>query len=345
MKRLHLLTSAMLLLFGLIGPLALAADEEAPHRRPVKEVADLRIPVGTQGALPVYVSADWSNPLPEITHAVVVVHGVGRTAGVYFRSARRAQSAAGEAGKIAIMIAPQFLAGIDIDANNLAPDTLRWTRLGWEAGYPAIGPVPVSSFDAMDAILAKLTDRRLFPNLAQVVVAGHSGGAQLVQRYAIAAKGDLELTRAGISVRYVIADPSSYAYFGRDRPEPSIAATCSGFDNWRYGMEKRPPYLADPTAAALEQAYLARRVIYLLGTLDNDPNHPVLDKSCMAEAQGSNRYDRGHAYAAAMQARNNGAPNHAVWDVPGVGHFGRKMFASPCGLKALFDLPGCEAAR
>jgi hypothetical protein len=34
-----------------------------------------------------------------------------------------------------------------------------------------------------------------------------------------------------------------------------------------------------------------------------------------------------------------------VWDVPGVAHSGRKMLTSPCGLKALFDAPGCEAAR
>ena len=44
--------------------------EEAAHRqRPVKEVASVRIPVGVRGAFPLYASADWSNPLPEITRA------------------------------------------------------------------------------------------------------------------------------------------------------------------------------------------------------------------------------------------------------------------------------------
>jgi pimeloyl-ACP methyl ester carboxylesterase len=341
----YLLAGAMLLLVVLANPCVRAADEIKPYHRPVKEVASLRLAVGAQSALPLYVSADWSNPLPDIIRAVVVVHGVRRNADVYFRSAKKAQAAAGEAGKAAIMIAPQFLAEVDVDTHSLSPDTLRWTLLGWEAGEPAVGPASVSSFDAMDAILAKLADRRLFPNLKQVVVAGHSGGAQLVQRYAMAAKGEAALTQAGIDVRYVVADPSAYAYFGHDRPEPSIAATCPGFDNWRYGMEKRPLYLADPAVAALEQAYVARRVIYLLGTLDNDPNHAALDKTCMAEAQGPNRYARGHAYAAAMQARDGGTPNHSVWDVPGVAHSGRKMLTSPCGLKALFDVSGCEAAQ
>jgi hypothetical protein len=65
----------------------------------------------------------------------------------------------------------------------------------------------------------------------------------------------------------------------------------------------------------------------------------------MAEAEGPYRYARGHAYAAAMQARDGGTPNHKLWDVPGVGHDGDKILTSPCGLQALFDLPGCAADR
>jgi pimeloyl-ACP methyl ester carboxylesterase len=343
MRKLHPVAQAMLLLALLISCRAWAADETAVGRRPVREVASQRIPVGPQGTLPIYVSADWSNPLPEITRAVLILHGVRRDADAYFRSAGRAQAAAGEAGKTTIVIAPQFLTAEDVDAFHLSADTLRWTRLGWESGDPAVGPTAASSFDALDAILTKLADRRLFPNLKQVVVAGHSGGAQVVQRYAIATKGDMALTREGVGVRYVVADPSSYAYFSGERPVPSIAAACTGYNRWKYGMENRPPYLADPNVAALEQAYVARRVIYLLGTLDNDPNQAALDKSCAAEAQGPNRYARGHTYAAVMKARDGGTPNHSVWDVPDVAHQGGKMLRSPCGLTALFDVPGCQA--
>jgi hypothetical protein len=41
-----------------------------------------------------------------------------------------------------------------------------------------------------------------------------------------------------------------------------------------------------------------------------------------------------------MAAGDQGTPNYLVWDVGGVGHDGDKMLTSPCGLKALFDLPG-----
>ena len=318
--------------------------ETERHERPVKEVAGARIAVGT-ATFPLYVSADWSHPLPGITRAVLVLHGVLRNADDYFRSALEAQAAAGDVGKSMLMIAPQFLSTPDVDAFNLPAETLRWSLVGWEGGDPAIAPTPVSSFEALDAILARLADRTLFPNLTQVVVFGHSGGGQVVQRYAIAVKGDQVLLHEGIGVRYVVANPSSYAYFRKDRPEPAIAAQCEGYNNWKFGMDDRPPYLAEPSPAALEQAYVARRVIYLLGTLDTNPDHPALDKSCMAEAEGPYRYARGHAYVAAMQARDSGTPNHSQWDVPGVGHEGGKMLTSPCGLTAVFDIPGCAAAR
>jgi pimeloyl-ACP methyl ester carboxylesterase len=342
MKLLKIVASFVL---ALIITQAHAEDEDAPNRKPVKMVADTRIAVGNQGMLPLYVSADWSKPQPGITRAILVLHGRLRNADVYYRSALTAQAAAGEAGKSTIMIVPQFLAGIDVEAHHLPADTLRWSLEGWEGGAAAEGPQPASSFDALDAILARLADRQLFPNLKQVVVAGHSGGGQVVQRYAIASHGEAALKSDDISIRYVVANPSSYAYFSAERPEPQIAASCPGYNDWKYGMEARPPYLAASSPAELEQRYVARHVIYLLGTRDTNPNHPALDKSCMAEAQGPYRYARGHAYAAAMAARDAGTPNHQLWDVPDVGHDGDKMLTSPCGLAALFELPGCAAER
>lgn len=329
----------------LLSTAGFAADEDAPNRAPVKKVADARLSIGDQGTIPLYLSSDWSLPLPAITRAVIVLHGRLRNADVYYKSAETAQAAAGAEGKTTIMIVPQFLAQVDIDAYALPSDTLRWSLEGWEGGDAALAPNPVSSFEALDAILARLGDRRIFPNLKQVVVAGHSGGGQVAQRYAIAGKAETMLARQHIDVRYVVANPSSYAYFSAERPEAAIARSCAGYNDWKYGMDQRPPYLADATPAALEQRYVERDVVYLLGTLDTNPEHPALDKSCMAKAQGPFRYARGHNYADAMARRDHGTPNHKLFDVAGVGHDGDKMLTSKCGLAALFDLPGCTADR
>ena len=311
-------------------------------RGSVAEVSRETIEVADGAFLPIYVSRDWTKPLPDIERAVILQHGVLRDADVYFRTALDAQAAAGAARDKTLMIAPQFIDPLDGDAHHVAANVLRYTHDGWIGGDDAVGPTPVSAFAAMDAILNRLADRRLFPNLKIVVVAGHSAGGQFVQRYAIVGKGDAALTSAGISARYVVANPSSYAYFSPDRPAPEIANECPGYDDWKYGMVKLPAYAASETPAAFEKAYVSRRVIYMLGALDVDPNQPALNKSCMAEAQGPSRFARGQAYVASMQAREGGTPNHTLFVVPNVGHNGDKIFTSACGLTALFDVAGCR---
>jgi hypothetical protein len=83
---------------ALLSGHALAADEDAPNRQPVKTVADARLAVGTKGILRLYASSDWAMPLPAIARAVVVLHGRLRNADVYYKSAKTAQAAAGDEG-------------------------------------------------------------------------------------------------------------------------------------------------------------------------------------------------------------------------------------------------------
>jgi pimeloyl-ACP methyl ester carboxylesterase len=322
-----------------------AADEGGANHRPVRVVADQRIAVATssgQGMLPLYVSRDWDRPLPDITRAVLVIHGRLRNADVYWRSAQDAAVAAGPAAATTLMVVPQFLAGIDIPAHGLSPDTLHWSLEGWMGGEPAHGPAPLSSFDALDAIVGRLSDRTKFPNLREIVVAGHSGGAQVVQRYAVLNRTGAALAQAGIVLRYVVANPSSYAYFDTLRPSveggfaPYPTAECPGFNNWKYGLQDLPPYAPGVDPAGLEARYVSRRVTYLLGQADTNPNHPALDKTCMAEAQGPYRLARGRAYVAYLRARHKEGLNQTLVEVPGVGHDGDAMLTSPGGLAALF---------
>jgi pimeloyl-ACP methyl ester carboxylesterase len=336
---------------ALLAAPAMAADEASPDEAPVKVVADQRLavttPAGT-GALALYVSRDWSKPQPDVTRAVIVIHGRLRNADVYNASAEKALAAAGEDGKTAILVVPQFLATVDAKAHDLPAETLRWGVTGWEGGSDAKGPAAISSFDALDAILARLADRSVFPNLKTVVVAGHSGGGQVVQRYAILAKGEAALAAAGIAVRYVVANPSSYAYFSADRPDGkggfgpfAGAAACPKYDHWKYGMHDLPRYAGSATTQALEQAYIGRDVAYLLGTADTDPNHPALDKTCMAKAEGPYRLARGQDYLQYLRGRHPDGFRQTLRLVQGVGHDGDRMLTSDCGLAALFDRPGC----
>ena len=143
------------------------------------------------------------------------------------------------------------------------------------------------------------------------------------------------LNSEGIRLRYVVANPSSYAYFSPQRPVKFDIANCPGFNDWKYGMQNLPDYAGGRGAQQLEQDYVSRDVTYLLGQQDTDPNHPALDKSCEAETQGAYRLMRGHNYFDYLKQRHPQL-GHRLVEVPGVGHDGDKMFTSPEGEKVLF---------
>lgn len=162
-------------------------------------------------------SQDWDRPQPAITRAIVIIHGVLRDADISRTTAEAARANSKLDPDTVLLIEPQFLNDLDVVAQHLPAETLHWAHAGWEGGEDAHGPAPISSFAAIDAILARLADGASFPALRNVVVAGHCGGGQLVQRYAVAGRGQSALTKAGIHVRYVVSNPSSYAYFSPER--------------------------------------------------------------------------------------------------------------------------------
>src|ERR1700722_18486006 len=162
---------------GLVLLAAGAARAEEPASPPVAAVVDGRLPIGV-AQLPVFVSQDWSQPLPGVRRTVIVVHGYNRHAADYARN----MMALGPSADT-LVIAPQFLDPDDIAAHHLPDTILRWDREEWLDGNPALRPASLSAFDGFDAILAKLTDRAIFPNLSQIVLAGFSAGGQVVQRY------------------------------------------------------------------------------------------------------------------------------------------------------------------
>jgi hypothetical protein len=322
----------------------------APHLHPVAVIAPQRLRIDTpQGPAeaPLYLSADWDVPQPDIVRAVIVIHGKLRNADVYYRTAQRARDASGVNAATTLLVAPQFLATLDTRVHEVPADMLRWKDNAWMGGEPAAGPVPLSSYAVLDAIVARLADRRHFPNLKYVTFAGHSGGAQVVQRYAVAAHDLRALTQEGIDVRYVVSSPSSYAYFDAQRPDghggfaPFDASRCPGFDDWKYGMQARPPYVADRTPAQLEAAYVKRRVVYLVGGSDDSPVQAALDRSCPAEAQGSERVARAEGYVRYLQMRHPQGLNQQFHVVPGVGHNGARMLSSPCALATMFGTGAC----
>jgi pimeloyl-ACP methyl ester carboxylesterase len=313
----------------------------------VETVAKGRLNVSTAngaGQLALISETDLSRRHPGIARAIVIFHGLHRNAAAYIRDVEEARAKAGAAGRNTILIAPQFLNEDDAHKHKLSPEVLRWRHAQWEGGEPATKPAAISSFDAIDAILALLSNRDLLPDLRTVVLAGHSGGGQIVQRYAVAGRQIAVLEKSGIAIRFLVANPSSYLYFDDLRPVPNAAAVCERFNDWKYGLRFAPPYLGSPAPSELETAYISRHVTYLLGADDDDPDGPDIDKTCAAEAQGPTRLRRGVGYFKYLKSRHADGLEQHLFLVPGVAHNARKMFTSTCGLDALFETGGCREA-
>jgi hypothetical protein len=163
-------------------------------------------------------------------------------------------------------------------------------------------------------------------------------GFPAVQRYAVLGND----APKGVTLRYVIANPSSYAYFSPKRLKP-VPASCTGFDDWKYGLQNyQLTYHADllSTHDSRTQArvrYLTREVRYLCGTADLGAK----DKDCEANAQGSTRLERGQLFWKYITETYPGPWIDSIQKigfVEGVGHNEAAMWKSEEGQAAFFSL-------
>lgn len=119
------------------------------------------------------------------------------------------------------VIAPGFFNPVRnngiISEDNAGSNALGFQDWEWFSGGNSIYPSntsTVSSYDVLDQIIQYFDDKSIYPNMEKIVIAGHSMGAQMVNRYAAVGK-DLQ-TEA--SLVYYIGDPNGYLWFADSRP-------------------------------------------------------------------------------------------------------------------------------
>src|ERR1035437_6070314 len=309
-------------------------------------------------------------PNPQITRALIVIHGAQRDADNYFRTALAAAFLGGAlddtlviAPRLAsrttspppppppasrggalddtLVIAPRLASSTGSCRDQLAPNEVSWSCTGdsWRSGGTATNHEKLTSFDFTDEILRKLAKKDVFPNLKAIVVSGHSAGGQYVDRYAMA---NTVHDNLGVPVTYVVSNPSSYAYLDTTRPHAdgsdfrafTDGRNCTTFNQWPYGLEHRTGgYTARQTDDQLKKQLAARPVTYLLGEIDILPLGGF-DASCPAMAQGPTRLARGQAFSKYVNQKFGA--RHVLTVIPLCGHNARCMFTAEPALPIPF---------
>jgi pimeloyl-ACP methyl ester carboxylesterase len=286
-----------------------------------------------------------------------MVHGAGRNPDHYFETATAAGFLA-NALENTVIIAPRFTAGRD----SVAPNEVVWPerRDSWRSGGMSPSNPTLSAFDFADELLRELANKKIFPNLTKIVVAGHSAGGQFANRYEMTNK--VHGTLGNVQVSYVVANPSSYAWPASVRPLPTGDAnpvdaykaslephaeevhsnyTYGPFDvskvptynKWPAGLEDRTGYTAGMSDEQLTKNLVERPTTYLLGQVDVLPLGGF-DSSPSAMAQGPTRRARGEAFFKYVNG-TLGAKHKAII-VPECGHNDRCIYTTDIVFPVIF---------
>jgi Ca2+-binding RTX toxin-like protein len=249
---------------------------------------------------------------PDITKAVIAVHGVSQDSGAYARNAIRSAELSGQEDGTYAVIAPQFMQVED--KNKISSDTPYWDGTAWNSGDQSVGRKDISSFDVMNEILEKLADETQFSNLEKVVIAGNSSGGQFVGRYASGGDSPNKIFGSDIDVRYVAMNSKSYMHFDKNI-------------NYKYGMKNMNEYMSDVGPEQLMKNFSSRDVNILYG---EDDGNVATGKDFYKHIQ--------EVFGKGITA------THKFEIVPDVGHGASAMFRSETGQRFLFESSDAGAA-
>lgn len=288
---------------------------------------------------------------PKITRVIVGIHSSGFDANKCLRALAQAAAKVRGASESTLIVAPQFFT-VDAITQRIPSGLLAWkVSPYYGSSLASIGPqkedLAISAHDVLNQILAGVVSKQSFPNLTHVVICGHSAGGQMAQRYAITSAFR---PPAGISVRFVASGASSYAYLDNKRPrqgnpvtfeplEGEFATKYPRYNKWPFKLDERYRAFRRAQSDYLRKRYATRRVLYLCGSKDNDPKDRTMSTTYGAMLQGRNRLERMKLFYEHLidvygeEIRKT----HVTGIASGVNHNGFDAYASPAGLKFLFD--------
>jgi len=176
-------------------------------------------------------------------------------------------------------------------------------------------------------------DKSKFPNLKNVVIAGHSMGGQMALHYVMTKKP----MSYDNKISYWVGDPGAYTYLSSSRPFST--KNCDNYNDWPYSITNvasLPNYAqshAGPNGSRLEDLFRSRKVHFAVAENDNGAGV----KSCAAQTQGPNRIARASEWIVAQGNSSRGWPSRHTLDyMPGISHQDYPAMAYYYSLKHIF---------
>ncbi|TKY86266.1 hypothetical protein EX895_005091 [Sporisorium graminicola] len=237
-----------------------------------------------------------------------------------------------------LLLGPCWMNEDDHTAGAIQSGELYWHSSQWQSGMASRGPgdTQLSSYQVMDSFMDTLFDKTQFPALEAVVVAGHSMGAQMVQRYSVVKQP----AAYDGNITFWIGNPGSYAWLDSSRPNHNNASCATTFDEWAYGLDGSgvPPYARSRVRNNKQQVvstFQSRNVHLNYGLLDNGQG----DTACAASYQGANHLERGCHFVESVANLSGGSlpKTQTANFMPNVSHQDYSMLSYNISLYRLFE--------
>jgi len=291
-------------------------------------------------SIPIVTSHPLDKNNNETEYLIIMIHGGGLNAVNTFETGQQFIESLKMPKDRFLVLAPQIIEGVKLEEKGLLFWDRKWREGGMSLSTRLNKDLPsLSSFEVMDRLIDGSI--KLNFNIQKIVILGHSAGGQYVLRYAAINNRHELLKQRGISIRYVVANPSSYLYLDKTRYKFTSKGKllklqeeefkdCPGYNKFKYGMEDLFGYAENLSKQTIRTRLLTRPVMFLLGAEDTDRGW-MLDKTCEAEAQGKNRYERGMLFQHHLRTFTKSIQNsqHIWMEIPGVGHNSAEIFTHP----------------
>jgi len=291
-------------------------------------------------SIPIVTSHPLDKNNNEFEYLILMIHGAGLNAVKTFETGQQIIESFKMHEDRFLVLAPQFIEGVQLEEEGLLFWDRRWRSGGMSLSTGLNRDLPsLSSIEVMDRLID--ISIKLNPGIHRIIILGHSAGGQFVLKYAAINNRHEILEQQGVSIRYVVANPSSYLYLDETRyqlnskgeilkiPREELI-NCPGYNKYKYGLEELYGYAETLSPQLIRMRLLTRPVMFVLGKADTDRNWS-LDKSCEGEAQGENRYQRGLLYKHHLGhfVKISFESPHIWLKIPEVGHDATEIFTYP----------------